>query len=203
MVTSTLNSIKQFQSQQLVFRTMLWLVILCSGLLFLPASVISKLGLDATLQQYNHLIGFGLIIGSAYFFSRVCDYLLDTGINHYGNKRVIERIESKISVLDIAERAVLREFFLQSTSILTLPKEDIAVKELLKSNILECIGNERHYAIQSPTADFKISMQARNYLNRSVLRLPAGKPNEIELQTLIKARPAFVNSLVQQRKQAA
>ncbi len=203
MVTLTLNSLKQFQSQQLVFRTMLWLVIICSGLLFLPVSTINKLGLDAILQQYNHLLGLGLVVGGAYFFSRICDYLLDTGINHYGNKRVIESIETKVSVLDLAERAVLREFFLQSTTILTLPKDDVAVKGLLKAHILECIGNERHYAIQSPTADFKIAMQARTYLNRNVLRLPAGKPNELELQTLINARPAFVNSLVQQRKQAA
>ncbi len=182
---------------------MLWLATLCASLLFLPETLLSKLGLLTSIQQYDHFIGLGLIIGCAYFCSRIFDYLLDIAIHHYSNKQATTAIENKIHYLDPTERAILREFFLQSSAILTLPKNDDAIKSLQKSHILECIGNELHYAIQGPTADYKISLKARSYLSRQILRLPNGKPNELELQRLIKARPAFINSLIQQRKQAA
>ena len=186
-----------------MFKSMLWLVALCGSLLFLPETLLNKLGLFQVIQQHNHFIGLGLIIGCAYFCSRVFDYLLDIMIHHYSDKQAKTAIENKIHYLDPIERAVLREFFLQSSAILTLPKDDVAVKSLQKAHILECVGNELHYAIQAPTADFKISLKARSYLNRQILRLPNGKPNELELQNLIKSRPAFIHSLVQQRKQAA
>lgn len=108
-----------------------------------------------------------------------------------------------MKLLDPAERALLREFFLQGATILTLPQNELAVQSLVETNILQMLGNERHYAIQGPTADYKISMQARIYLNRDVLRLPNGEPSQEELTHLIKARPPFVNGLVQSRKQAA
>ena len=119
------------------------------------------------------------------------------------DKRITETIEAKVNLLDRAERALLREFFLQGATILTLPQNEPAVKSLLNACILEHLGNERHYAIQGPTADYKIAMKARIYLNRDVLRLPAGEPSQEEMQHLIKARPQFLNGLVQNRKHAA
>ncbi|MBM7071304.1 superinfection exclusion B family protein [Shewanella sp. 202IG2-18] len=203
----TLSSLNFFSgrifSKQWMSRSMLWLVVLCASLLFLPEHILGKLGLHEHIQPYSHFVGLGLVIGCAYFCSRVFDYLLDIGINHYSSKQATTAIENKIHYLDPTERAVLREFFLQSSATLTLPKDDVAVKSLMNAHILECIGNELHYAIQGPTADFKITLKARSYLNRQILRLPSGKPNELELKQLIKARPAFIHSLVQQRKQAA
>lgn len=127
---------------------------------------------------------------------------LDESIRHLSDKRITETIEAKVNLLDRAERALLREFFLQGATILTLPQNEPAVKSLLNACILENLGNERHYAIQGPTADYKISMKARIYLNRDVLRLPAGEPSQEEMQHLIKARPQFLNGLVQNRKHA-
>ncbi|MGB0892942.1 MAG: superinfection exclusion B family protein [Parashewanella sp.] len=194
---------KYFTPKQWLFKSMLWLIICSSSLLFMPSSLLETLGLTALHSQNIHFIGLGLIIASAYFVSRMCDHLLDLAIQHYRNKKITELVESKVKLLDPAERAVLREFFLQSSAILTLPKDDIAVKSLLDNHIIECIGNEKHYAIQGPTAEFKISMPARSQLNRATLKLPSGTPSEIEMKKLIKSRPMFVSSVSQQRKQAA
>ena len=130
-------------------------------------------------------------------------FLVDEAIAHLRKKRTVETIEAKVKLLDPAERALLREFFLQGQTILTLPQNELAVRNLVSTNILEMLGNERHYAIQGPTADYKISMQARVYLNREVLRLPAGEPSPEEMSYLIKTRPHFINGLVQARKHAA
>lgn len=203
MIKLKLDSLKLLKSKHILFRLMLWVAVTCMSLLFLPQNVLSRLALDGVVAENAHVIGFGLIIAAAYFFTRVLNFVLDEGIRHLTDKRVVETIEAKVKLLDPTERALLREFFIQGATTLTLPQNELAVKSLVSTSILEMLGNERHYAIQGPTADYKISMKARIYLNRDVLRLPAGDPSQEELQHLIKTRPTFIGGLVQTRKHAA
>ena len=190
-------------ARRTTFHIMLWLVVCCATLLFLPVHLLRVLGLYQFISDNNHFIGLGMIIGIAYFVSQLLGVLVDEGISYLKQKRLIENIEHKISLLDLSERSLLREFFLQGATTLTLPKSEMAVKSLLNSGILECIGNERHYAIHGPTADYKISMKARMYLNRQILRLPPGEPTVEDLQALIKTRPTFISHIAQTRKHAA
>ncbi|GGI78346.1 hypothetical protein GCM10009332_14680 [Shewanella gelidii] len=198
-----LDSLISLKNKGLLFQLMLWLTISCGGLLALPGSTLSILRLDQFVSSNAHFIGLGMIVGFAYLISGVLNLALDASIAHLTQKKVIQTVESKVLLLDPAERALLREFFLQGSTKLTLPQDEEAVKSLIKSSILECLGNERHYAIHGPTADYKISMHAREYLNRQVLRLPAGEPSQEEMQLLIRSRPHFVGGIVQPRKHAA
>ncbi|WP_394130278.1 superinfection exclusion B family protein [Shewanella maritima] len=182
---------------------MLWSVIACASLLFIPQHILQKLALAEFVSQNSHFIGLGMLVGIAYFLSQMLSFFADESIAYLKEKKVTENIESKVQLLDPSERALLREFFLQGATILTLPQNELAVKNLVATNILEMLGNERHYAIQGPTAEYKISMQARHYLNRDVLRLPSGEPSQEEMTYLMKARPQFINGLVQARKHAA
>ncbi|RLV60547.1 hypothetical protein D5018_06255 [Parashewanella curva] len=196
--------IKKYLTQtRWLYTLMLWTLLLSSSLLFLPASIINQLGLSGLQQSQQHFIGLSLLISAAYFLAKLCDHLLDAGIEHYSEKRINAVIDEKINFFDAYERALLREFFLQSSPILSLPMDNLAVQSLTKAHIIECIGNEQHFAIQSATADYKITLQARRKLNRKILRLPEGTPNELELQRLIKSRPAFINNLSSTRKQVA
>ena len=194
---------KLASSKQLSVNLMLWVAIVSGALLFMPESLLLMLNLEASVTANSHFIGLGLIIGVAYLLTQVLNYFLDEAITYLKGKRIIEVIEEKVRLLDPAERALLREFFLQGETILTLPQQEPAVKSLLATNIIESLGNQKHYAIQGSTADYKISMRARVYLNRQVLRLPTGEPSQEEMQSLIKARPHFVNSIVTPRKHAA
>ena len=198
-----IKSFKMLSAKKFFFNTMLWLAIACGALLFAPDALLSSLSLSEFSSQYAHLIGLGLIVGSAYLLTQVLSYFLDEAISYLTDKRSAEIIEEKVKLLDPAERALLREFFLQGETILTLPEQEPAVHSLLKTGILECLGNQKHYAIQASTADFKISMRARTHLNRQVLRFPVGEPSAEEMKNLIKARPHFVNSFAAPRKQAA
>lgn len=195
--------IKQSTPKQLIFSSMLWLAIVSGALLFIPKALLSALNLDEAITANSHFIGLGLIIGIAYLMTQVLNYFLDEAIGYLKNKRNTEIIEEKVKLLDPTERALLREFFLQGETVLTLPQNEPAVCSLLTTNIIEHLGNQKHYAIQGPTADYKISMRARVYLNRQVLRLPAGEPSQEEMQNLIKARPPFAHNLVTARKHAA
>lgn len=194
---------KHATPKQVIFNLMLWFTLVNSALLFAPASLLGALKLDDVVNQYAHFIGLGLIIGAAYLLMKVANYFIDEAIHYLSSKRTVETIEKKVLLLDPTERALLREFFLQGETVLTLPENEAAVKSLLETNILQCLGNKKHYAIQGPTADYKISMAARSYLNRQVLRLPIGEPNQEQMQLLIKARPHFIHSVVPSRKHAA
>ncbi|MFK3975893.1 superinfection exclusion B family protein [Shewanella vesiculosa] len=203
MMKIKVGSIKLFNSKRLFVSAMAWVVVTCTSLLFAPKDLLAFLSLDHLVNQYGQFIGLGLIMGVAYFLSQIFAFVVDESIVFFRQKRTVETIEAKVKLLDPAERALLREFFLQGQTILTLPQNELAVKNLVHSSILEMLGNERHYAIQGPTAEYKISMPARNYLNRDVLRLPAGEPSAEEMTYLIKTRPHFINGLVQSRKHAA
>lgn len=198
-----IGTIKLLNSKHLFVSVMSWVVVACSSLLFAPKVLLASLSLDQLVSQYGQFIGLGLIIGVAYFLSQIFAFVVNESIVYLRQKRTVETIEVKVKLLDPAERALLREFFLQGQTILTLPQNELAVKNLVNTSILEMLGNERHYAIQGPTADYKIAMQARNYLNREVLRLPAGELSEEEMNYLMKTRPHFINGLVQSRKHAA
>ena len=198
-----IKAISLSNAKRTFMSVMLWLAIACLALLFSPKALLEKLALAEVVTQYSFIIGFGLIVGAAYFLSQLVSFVADESIQYLRQKRTVETIEAKVKLLDPAERALLREFFLQGATILALPQNELAVKSLLHTNILEKLGNERHYAIQGPTAEYKISMAARIYLNRDVLRLPAGEPTQEELSHLLKARPHFISGLVQPRKHAA
>ncbi|OBT06898.1 hypothetical protein A9267_13500 [Shewanella sp. UCD-FRSSP16_17] len=203
MMKFTLDTLKLANIKRVLVSVMLWWVVACAVLLFAPNHVLQTLSLDGFVSNYGHFIGLGLIVGAAFFLSQLFTFVVDESISYLREKRAIETIEAKVKLLDPAERALLREFFLQGATILALPQNELAVKGLVATSILELVGNERHYAIQGPTAEYKISMKARVYLNREVLRLPAGEPSKEELTHLIKARPQFINGLVQPRKHAA
>ncbi|QDF68245.1 hypothetical protein FJQ87_17585 [Shewanella sp. SNU WT4] len=203
MYKNIVNSFKHKGSQEHLVTVMLWLLLASTALLIMPVSLLEWLRVADVVAAYDHFIGLIMLIAAAYFVSRIMSFLMDEAISLLKDKRLGETIEQKVSVLDLAERAVLREFFLQAKSVLTLPINDMAVKGLANSGILQCVGNEHHYAIHGPTADYRIALKARSYLNRKILRLPAGEPNPEEMQLLLRTRPAFMNQLVQNRKHVA
>ncbi|MCL1075797.1 superinfection exclusion B family protein [Shewanella dokdonensis] len=194
---------KKISMGSLLLRLALWGMVLSTLLLFMPSPLLQLMNLDQWAINNRHYVGLGLLCSLAYIGALVVNFLLDEAIKYLQGKRVDDAIEEKVQLLDPAERALLREFFLQGSSVLTMPKDDLVVQSLLQAHILACMGNERHYAIQGPTADFKISMKARKYLNRKILRLPAGELSKEDMQHLIKTRPQFINNLAQVRKHAA
>ncbi|BAJ03669.1 superinfection exclusion B family protein [Shewanella violacea] len=194
---------KPSMPKQLIFSSMLWLAIVSGALLFAPVGILTSVHLEAAVSANSHFIGLGFIIGIAYLITQVVNYFLDEAISALKIKRTTEIIEEKVRLLDPTERALLREFFLQGETVLTLPQNEPAVKSLLATSIIELLGNQKNYAIQGSTSDYKISMRARIYLNRQVLRLPVGEPSQEEMKNLIKARPTFANNVTTPRKHAA
>ncbi|KFZ38886.1 hypothetical protein HR45_00315 [Shewanella mangrovi] len=194
---------QHFSLRGILLPSSMWVMLLGALLLFVPNSLLATLKLDSLVAEFTPYIALALMGALAYVGVLAVNFLLDEAIRYLRGKRIAEQVDEKVKLLDPTERALLREFFIQGTSILTLPQDDLVVQSLLQHHILECVGNERHYAIQGPTADFKISVYARKYLNRRVLRLPSGEMSQDDLQQLMRSRPAFVANVTQVRKHAA
>lgn len=203
MLLPSLTVLTQSRIRALLTLLMIWLGLLCGAALFMPNQWGEALHLESLHQKLGFLLGLGLIISISYFASLLLYVMTAKLLQTVQFTQQGKKISAKLAILDAAERALLREFFLQSTNKLTLPQNEACVEALVRSYVLECVGNEQHYAIQASTADYKISAKARSQLTRQLLRLPAGNPSEDEMQQLIKARPAFVTSAMTPRKNAA
>lgn len=113
MIKFKLDSVKLFSPKKMMFRVMLWLMVSCAVLLAIPSNVLAMLALDKFVPEHAHFVGLGLIVSIAYFLTQLLNLGLDESIRHLSDKRMIETIEAKVNLMDRAERALLREFFLQ------------------------------------------------------------------------------------------
>ncbi|WP_163934229.1 superinfection exclusion B family protein [Paraferrimonas sp. SM1919] len=181
----------------------MWLLLCSSLLIFLPQPVLQLIGVANWLGQYDIYIGLVFIGCSGLKLINVFNYGLDHAIRSLKQQRQKQDIDEKIEFLDQAERSLLREFFIQSSSILTMPTTEISVINLKQAGVLEQLGKERHYAISEPTAEFRISLYARKKLNRQLLMLPKGQPDEVEMKRLLKTRPEFHKNIIKPNKTAA
>ena len=81
----------------------------------------------------------------------------------------MRRLKPKWTCL-IPQSESVSQRVLQGATILTSPQNETAVKSLLNACILEKPVTSA-IMIQGPTADYKIAIKARMYLNRDVLRI--------------------------------
>lgn len=181
----------------------LWTLLACLALLWLPLSSLQSLYLKDWVSNNGFTLGLGVVLSATYLLA----WALRIGFGELlGRQQMVQRrqqITDKLTVLDSSERAVLREFFLQGKSLVSMPLNHPAVEELKQTGVLEQVGGVEHYAIEGPVATMKIAAVARSQLNRQRLSIPEGSPSETQRAALLAARPEFANSLARGRRHAA
>ncbi|GLP95582.1 superinfection exclusion B family protein [Paraferrimonas sedimenticola] len=176
-----------------------WVLISCGLLLCIPESIAFQLGIDQWRALNGHHLGLTWIAALAFLLMRVLNALTEKLLSFVRDKRQARKVEHKLALLDPCERALLREFFLQSSAVLTMPADEPAVVALHQAGVLAQVGDPKHYAIQGPTAEFKIALAARKRLSRRLLRLPEGSLDEGQKQKLLASRPGFSASICKPR----
>tara|TARA_B100001094_G_scaffold333028_2_gene407992 strand:- start:5340 stop:5801 length:462 start_codon:yes stop_codon:yes gene_type:complete len=126
----------------------------------------------------------------------LCSYFLDQFTYKIQKKRAQHKMSEKLKFLDLSERALLREFFLQRSSILIMPTEEIAVQELIESGILQYVNqrptrSHKRKEDGIPMAEIRISMDARRLLRRSQLMLPKEEVTTKHFNKFKVIRPDF------------
>ncbi len=181
----------------------LWTLLACLALLWLPLSTLQSLFLREWVDSHGFGLGLGVVLSATYLLAWALRIGFGELLSRQQQEQRRQQITEKLSVLDGTERAVLREFFLQGKSLVSMPLNHPAVEELKLAGVLEQVGGVEHYAIEGPVATMKIAAAARTQLNRQKLRLPEGTPTETQRAALLAARPEFANSLTRGRRHAA
>ena len=182
-----------------MFKSAIWGLLSCTSLLFLPQSFLASLFLNEWVVQNNQFIGLVLITSTVYAICYLLNIILNESLDYLLARRKIKSMKSKIKSLDLAERALLREFLLQGVSVLNLPQHQDVVKHLDEINIIERVSNEHNAGI----ASYKISSLARKHLNKQALGLPIGQLTTRDIQRLKNTRPKYVQYLKRPREHAA
>ncbi|RCU51651.1 MULTISPECIES: superinfection exclusion B family protein [Corallincola] len=172
-------------------KLLVWIWALCALMLFSPARIIERFGLTEIIQEISPMLGIAFFLVSAIFICETASESFSWVLNRRRRQEMKQAIDEKVTMLDHQERAILREFFIQRRSTITLPDHEPAVRALLEAHVL----------LRNPAPDeketdaykgFALHQWARPKLTSRVLQLPVGDMTEEQIRYLKQTRPAFV-----------
>ncbi len=149
--------------------------------------------LQEITNQYKPLIAIIFIFTAAII---ICDIL--TLLYNYLYHNFVEKIETwllkrKIYALNNSEKAILREFFIQSKDEIKLPINDFHVSKLIMKGILSL--SSPGYVDNLPVGIIRyveIDYNAKILLNFKAIGWPESKPTMKELEFIDENRPQFI-----------
>ena len=112
-------------------------------------------------------------------------------INILKQKREDKLVKKYLLQLDITEKAILREFFIQRLFAIKLPKKDSAVILLAKNQVIQKVTEKRYYRSQIYNY-YCLNPIAKKELTISKLNMPINENKEDFVQSLKNSRPSFV-----------
>lgn len=183
---------KHFSQYHTLNWLMMWMLLCSCAILFFPTIHLPEIA-RAWLNDLYIIFGLGVLVSASYFVSQlilVCwDYLLQSLLN----KKKYSSLQKMIDHLDFTEKAILREFVLQRKSVINLPINEPAVKNLLDAGVL-C------FAYGQPLNDdlgqikaLMIALDARPLITYKSLGLSSGKMSEEQVEMIMNARPKYIS----------
>ncbi|WP_298442569.1 superinfection exclusion B family protein [uncultured Ferrimonas sp.] len=181
----------------------LWLLIATLAMLVLPIPTLQSLYLQQWVANNGFSLGLMVVFSASYLLGQWLLWLLHKATYKRRQLEQQQQFERKIALLDGQERAILREYFLQASSVVRMPYGHPAVSELLKVGILEEAGSVQHYAIEGTVGLLRLNPNAKQLLSRQALRLPEANMTDEQRQHLLSSRPDFISTLNGGRRHAA
>ncbi len=105
------------------------------------------------------------------------------------------RYRQRLAILDVAEKAILREFVLQGRNTIAAPANDLAVAGLLTDGLLAQVGGQVQQTPRGLVAAVRIDPAAKKHLTPEAIGLTGWTPAESERRRLLDTRPAFVGEV--------
>lgn len=181
-----------------------WLFTVCLLMTFLPSSLMQALGVESFIKRYSVLIGLIEILTFTYLAISACFY----GLNIMQQKRrhtyIQEQILTKLNILDLNERAILREFFIRRSSVLVMPDDDVSVQALYEAGIIKKIFTKMNHPQNrqqgDPSSEYKISPEARKVMTRSQLAMPTQNMTHDDINRFKRIRPNCVQAIYKPSK---
>lgn len=168
---------------------LLFVIWLSSGLiLFVPERFLTKLNLTDFLKDYGKYIGIAFLISSA--------FLVVTLVNYIGRrisrKRLTEKIKKSIlkdiKYLDIHEKALLREFYINGKQTLQMPLDNDTVVGLVNKHIIYQASSTGFTYLHGVYFPYSMTELALDNLTPELLELPQN-PTEEDKHRILSQRP--------------
>ena len=185
-----------FDLTKLPAKVVAWVSFVTALLLFLPTVALQKVGLDGIPTQYKPYVGVLFLASSVLLLVNVFVW----GAGQIGLK-VKARIEKNSIVntlrnLDPSQRALLREFYIQSRHVIELPVDHPTVAGLRLNAVLVLSSVEGYRSLAGSVFPCSLSDVAKGYITPELLQLPR-QPTETEVERIRLERPNFVYEIAE------
>ena len=174
------------------FKVVVSLFIVSGILVLAPTSFIVDLGLDGFLSKHDIYVGV-FFLGSG---ALVAVTALGWGFKRLREKMAYRKwkdnLGDALGDLDHAEKAILREFYLQGKHTIKLPLDEPTVVGLSEKGIIRFVGELGYASRAGLLFPCRVAGEARRLLTPEMLDLPTGDCTDEERQRLRNSRPCFV-----------
>jgi len=182
------------------------IVALTTGaMLFLPSTILKRLNLDSIPAPYGSVVGVAFVVSSVFLLVNFGSWCVKWVQWRIKAGERIERIRNKMSSLDGAEQAILREFFLVGQTTIRLPLDNPVVAGLVAEGVIRQVGPTGRLSLHGPLFSFRMSDDALVLADDETFGVPPQAAqreqdgrlafNDIGAQWLEENRPSFVDDV--------
>ncbi|MCG6200216.1 superinfection exclusion B family protein [Psychromonas antarctica] len=186
--------IQRVREQQGITLTIAWICLASATLLIVPASLLQRPDTAAWSMTYMPYVWILALLTGSYLITRLVTFIFSYCCGVLAKRQLLASRNKMIRQLDFEEKAVLREFIIQRKNVLSLPMNEPAVSNLLRSGVLVPAFETQEIKGSSRIIKLSIAIDAREQLTHKVLSLPVGKLTEQEAIILKAARPDYARS---------
>lgn len=161
-------------------------------LLYLPPDFINGLNLTEFKSDYGKYFGIAFLTSSAFLLIMFVAWIINKISNQIRQGKYKTIIREAIDQLDMHEKSVLREFFIQGKHTLKMPIDDPTVSGLLSKRVLYQVSQLGEMGIVGMLFNCSITDIARKLLSPQILELPITEPSEAEINKIRDARPRWM-----------
>jgi len=177
-----------FDLKKIPIRVIFALWLCTCVILFVPEEIILRLNLNDFLSEYGKFTGITFLVSSSILFVSLIVYFFKIIY------RLINRIKTKNSIreelndLNLHEKAVIREFYINSKEVLQLPINDETVAGLFRKRIIYRVSEVGITNFFGIFYNFALSDFAKNEITNRLIGLPE-QITEEDKNRILNERP--------------
>jgi hypothetical protein len=162
----------------------------CGFVLFAPPSWLAKLNIPDFNKIYGKYLGISFILCTVFLVVIIYNYLSSIYLNRKRKRNIEKGIIEAVNNLDIHEKALLREFYINSKSTLQLPIDNETVAGLSNKRIIYQVSSTGFTSVYGIYWSYAMTQYAKGLITLSILELPS-QPTEAQAQIIMNNRPKW------------
>jgi Super-infection exclusion protein B len=180
-----------FDISKLPTKVVAMVALVSTFILFAPNEWLIRLSLDSVRTSQGLLLGLAFVMSVALLGLNTGIWTM-SALQRWNQRRIwLAALQTVIGQFDHAEKAVLREYYLQARDTLSMPVDDPTVAGLLAKRVLRYVARQGAVGAFGKMFPLAIAVEVRRLLSPQSLELPEGTPSPEEFRQIALARPPF------------